>query len=116
MVASNVVLSGCFGSGGISWSQRPNPAQRQRVGELIERLGLADLACGGTTLLLVTHRIEAIIPEISRCVLLRQEEIVGDGSAADLLQAGPLSALFETPLTVCGAGGYRQVLTADAAT
>jgi iron complex transport system ATP-binding protein len=56
-------------------------------------------------LLLVTHQIEAIIPEISCCVLLRQGKIVGDGSAADLLQAGPHSALFETPLTVCGAGG-----------
>jgi len=66
--------------------------------------------------LLVTHQIEAIIPEISRCVLLRQGRIVADGSAADLLQAGPLSALFETPITVCGAGGYHQVLPADAAT
>jgi iron complex transport system ATP-binding protein len=168
VVASDVVLSGFFGSGGIGRSQRPSPAQRQRVGELMVRLGLADLAQrpfrelsdgqrrrlllaralvhdpevlvldeptngidlrarhqllailrdlarGGTTLLLVTHQIEAIIPEISRCVMLRKGEIVGDGSAADLLQAGPLSALFETPLTVCSAGGYRQVLPADAA-
>ena len=166
--ASDVVLSGFFGSGGIGRSQRPSPAQRQRVGELMVRLGLADLAQrpfrelsdgqrrrlllaralvhdpevlvldeptngidlrarhqllailrdlarGGTTLLLVTHQIEAIIPEISRCVMLRKGEVVGDGSAADLLQAGPLSALFETPLTVCSAGGYRQVLPADAA-
>jgi len=167
VVASDVVLSGFFGSGGIGRSQRPSPAQRQRVGELMEQLGLADLAQrpfrelsdgqrrrlllaralvhdpevlvldeptngldlrarhqllailrdlarGDTTLLLVTHQIEAIIPEISRCVLLRQGRVVGDGSAADLLQAGPLSALFETPLTVLSSGGYRQVLPAPA--
>jgi len=42
--ASDVVLSGFFGSGGIGRSQRPNPAQHRRVGELMERLGLAELA------------------------------------------------------------------------
>ena len=66
--------------------------------------------CGPATLLLVTHQIEAIIPEISRCVLLRQGRGMGDGSSADLLQAAPLSALFETPLTVLSSAGYRQVL------
>jgi iron complex transport system ATP-binding protein len=168
VVASDVVLSGFFGSCGIGRSQQPDGLQRRRVGELMERLGLADLAARpfrelsdgqrrrlllaralvhdpevlvldeptngldlrarhqllailrelarcGTTLLLVTHQIEAIIPEISRCVLLRQGRIVGDGRTADLLQAGPLSALFETPLTVCAAGGYHQVLPADPA-
>ena len=60
----------------------------------------------GATLLLVTHQIGAIIPDISRCVLLRQgRRVVGDGSAADLLQAEPLSALFDTPLTVATFGG-----------
>ncbi|WP_254938578.1 ABC transporter ATP-binding protein [Cyanobium sp. Morenito 9A2] len=73
---------------------------------------LRALAHAGTTLLLVTHQIEAIIPEISRAVLLRQGAVVGDGPAAELLQAGPLSALFETPLQVVTAGGYRQVLPA----
>jgi iron complex transport system ATP-binding protein len=95
VVASDGVLSGFFCSGGLGRSQRPSPAQRQRVGELMERLGLADLACGGTTLLLVTHQIEAIFPEISRCVLLRQRKILGDGSFADLLQAGRCSHLSE---------------------
>jgi iron complex transport system ATP-binding protein len=73
---------------------------------------LRDLARAGTTLLLVTHQIEAIIPEISRCVLLRQGRVVGDGAAAELLQAGPLSDLFDTPLQLWSAGGYHQVLPA----
>ncbi|WP_255010122.1 ABC transporter ATP-binding protein [Cyanobium sp. ATX 6F1] len=73
---------------------------------------LRDLARSGTTLLLVTHQIEAIIPEISRCVLLRRGAVVGDGPAGALLQDGPLSTLFDTPLQVVSAGGYRQVLPA----
>ncbi len=73
---------------------------------------LRDLARSGTTLLLVTHQIEAIIPEISRCVLLNRGAVVGDGPADELLRDAPLSALFHTPLQVVSAGGYRQVLPA----
>ena len=73
---------------------------------------LRDLARAGTTLLLVTHQIEAILPEIRRCVLLSEGKVVGDGPAEALLKDAPLSALFETPLRVCEANGYRQVLPA----
>ena len=71
---------------------------------------LRQLAQAGTTLLLVTHQIEAIIPEIQRCVLLRQGAVVGQGSCDELLQDDPLSALFDTPLRVVGGRGYRQVV------
>ncbi len=71
---------------------------------------LRQLVQGGTTLLLVTHQIEAIIPEMQHCLLLREGQIIGQGSCQDLLQDGPLSALFGTPLRVLEAQGYRQVL------
>ncbi|EDY37571.1 ATPase [Cyanobium sp. PCC 7001] len=73
---------------------------------------LRQLAQRGTTLLLVTHQIEAIVPEIRRCVLLRGGQVVGDGAVEELLEAGPLSALFDTPLQVVSVGGFRQVLPA----
>lgn len=73
-------------------------------------IDLRELAQAGTTLLLVTHQIESIIPEISRCVLLREGAVVADGPAVELLDEAPLSGLFETPLQVITAGGYRQVL------
>ncbi|TVS05711.1 MAG: ATP-binding cassette domain-containing protein [Cyanobium sp. PLM2.Bin73] len=73
---------------------------------------LRDLARAGTTLLLVTHQIEAIIPEIRRAVLLRAGRVVGDGPVEHLLCDGPLSDLFATPLRVCSANGYHQVLPA----
>jgi iron complex transport system ATP-binding protein len=71
---------------------------------------LRRLAAAGTTLLLVTHQIEAVIPELSRVLLLRNGQLVGDGPAADLLQAEPLSALFDTPLRLVEQNGWRQVL------
>jgi iron complex transport system ATP-binding protein len=71
---------------------------------------LRQLAAGGTTLLLVTHQIEAIVPEISRVLLLRQGRLVGDGAPLALLQDQPLSDLFDTPLQVVEQGGWRQVL------
>lgn len=71
---------------------------------------LRRLAQAGTTLLLVTHQIEAIIPEVSRCVLLQNGAVVGDGPAAELLCDQPLSELFRTPLRMIEAGGWRQVL------
>merc|ERR1739841_86487 len=42
--ANDVVLSGCFGSVGIGRSQNPTPAMQQRVAELMDQLGLLELA------------------------------------------------------------------------
>jgi len=71
------------------------------------------LAQRGTTLLLVTHQIDTIVPEISRALLLQQGQLIADGPVATLLQAGPLSQLFSTPLEVVrSADGYHQVFPA----
>lgn len=71
---------------------------------------LSRLAREGTTLLLVSHRIEEIIPEIQRVVLLKGGSIVGDGPTAAMLRDEPLSALYGLPLRVVSRGGFRQVL------
>jgi iron complex transport system ATP-binding protein len=76
---------------------------------------LRRLAAGPTTLLLVSHQLEAVLPEISRCLLLRGGALVGDGPAAALLTEGPLSSLFDTPLRVVEAEGWRLVLPRDPA-
>jgi iron complex transport system ATP-binding protein len=84
-----------------------DPAARQQL------LGLLRiLAAGGTTLLLVTHQIDAIIPEIDRAVLLQSGTVMADGPADDWLQSAPLSALFGTPLQLVEADGWRQLLPA----
>ncbi|MFN9644068.1 MAG: ABC transporter ATP-binding protein [Cyanobacteriota bacterium] len=71
---------------------------------------LRRLAQEGTTLLLVSHRIEEIIPEFQRVVLLKEGSIVGDGPTAAMLRDEPLSALYGLPLRVVSRGGFRQVL------
>ena len=68
----------------------------------------------GTTVILITHQIDAIIPEISRVVGMRQGGVVVDGAPAEVLNDRVLSELFQTPLRVLESGGYRQVLPACA--
>ena len=63
------------------------------------------LARQGITLVLVTHHIEEIIPEIERVVMLRGGKILADGSRAELLRDGPLSELFGGPIRVVEQAG-----------
>lgn len=56
------------------------------------------LAAQGITLVLVTHHIEEVIPEIERVVLLRGGRIAADGTRAELLRDGPLSEVFGGPI------------------
>ena len=60
----------------------------------------------GTTLVLITHHIEEIVPEIERVVLLRGGRVVADGPKRDVLTAGRLSELFELPIVLEETGGY----------
>src|SRR6202163_4995591 len=52
------------------------------------------LAQSGLGVLLVTHHVSEIIPEIERVVLLREGRIVADGSKQGTLTSEKLSALF----------------------
>ncbi len=58
------------------------------------------LAQQGITLVLVTHHIEEVIPEIERVILLRAGQVLADGSREALLRDEPLSALFGGPIRV----------------
>ena len=64
------------------------------------------LAVGGTTIVLITHHIEEIVPEIARVVLLRDGRILSDGPRATTLTAQRLSAVFAHPVVVEAADGY----------
>ena len=63
----------------------------------------------GTTILLVTHHTDEIIPEIARVILLRHGRVARDGAKADVLTAGALSHAFDAPLAVDETGGYFHV-------
>ncbi|MEP7185566.1 MAG: ATP-binding cassette domain-containing protein [Rhodanobacter sp.] len=64
------------------------------------------LAASGTTLLLVTHHVEEIIPEIDHVVLLRDGQVLRHGPKKDTLTSGALSATFGVSVEVKRQGDY----------
>jgi iron complex transport system ATP-binding protein len=71
---------------------------------------LRKLARNGISILMVTHHLPDIIPEMRRVVLIRQGRVVMDGQKERVLQAGALSGLFGVPVEVLERGGYYHVL------
>jgi iron complex transport system ATP-binding protein len=65
------------------------------------------VARAGTTVILVTHHLEEIIPEIGRVVLLSSGRVTADGPKAELLTPARLSELFGLPVAVERADGYH---------
>jgi iron complex transport system ATP-binding protein len=64
------------------------------------------IAREGTTLILITHHIDEIVPEIERVILLREGRIVAAGSKRSVLTAERLSDLFNTPIALEENDGY----------
>jgi len=61
---------------------------------------LRRLAGEGTGLVLVTHHLGDILPEIERVILMREGRIVADGPREELLTAPRLSELFHAPVRI----------------
>ena len=71
-----------------------------------------DIARRGVTILLVTHHVEEIIPEIERVILLRRGRVACDGAKREVLRASRLGDVFGSRLTVEESGSYYHVRTA----
>jgi iron complex transport system ATP-binding protein len=67
---------------------------------------LRALARQGTAIMLITHHIADILPEMERIVMMREGRIVADGSKADLLTASRLSELFGREIVLTERHGY----------
>ncbi len=79
-------------------------------------LGLVrELMAEGKTVLLVTHRLDEVVPEIERVVLLKEGRILADGPKAEMLTDRWLTRLYGVPITVVEANGYYQVVPAGEA-
>ena len=61
---------------------------------------LRRLAREGIGLLLVTHHLGDILPEIERIILMRDGRIVSDGPRKELLTEIRLSELFDAPVRI----------------
>ena len=70
---------------------------------------LGELAAQGTTLILVTHHMQEILPCIQRTVLLDRGAVAWDGPTSEAMTADRLSQLFGCPLRVTRSpsGFYR---------
>ena len=64
----------------------------------------------GKQLVLVTHHIHEIPPEVDLVVLLKNGRIAEFGAKPELLTDARLSDLYETPMKVVSENGYYQVL------
>jgi iron complex transport system ATP-binding protein len=64
------------------------------------RESLRRLAQEGTGLVMVTHHLGDILPEIERIILMRDGCIVADGPREELLTAPKLSELFNAPVRI----------------
>jgi iron complex transport system ATP-binding protein len=65
---------------------------------------------GGKTVILVTHHIHEIPPEVSRVVLLKEGKVIADGEKPQILTDENLSHLFDTPITLVHANGFYQAI------
>jgi len=68
------------------------------------------IASSGKSVILVTHNLQDIIPEINRVVLIREGKIFRDGKKGDILTDANLSELFSLPVRVLEKGGFYQAL------
>ena len=67
------------------------------------------LATSGIGIVLVTHELGDIIPEIERVVLMSRGHIEADGPKEEILQAERLAKVFGAPVEIARRDGYYQM-------
>jgi len=70
------------------------------------REALRAVARAGTGILMVTHHLADILPEIDRVILMREGRIVADGPRGELLNSSTLKMLFGVELTLTERDGF----------
>ena len=71
---------------------------------------LRKLARGGISIVMVTHHLPDIIPEIRRVILIKEGQVYRDADKAEVLTTPTLTALFGIPVEVLERSGYYHVL------
>ncbi len=72
-----------------------------------------DLARRGKNLVIVTHHLAEIPPEIERVIVLKDGAVHADGEKASVLNADVLSEVYGIPLRVAEIDGHFLVYPAD---
>jgi len=76
---------------------------------------IRQLAQSGITIILVTHHVEEIIPEIQTAVLLKSGRVFSQGSCEKLIEANSMSELFDANVQVqrSPSGRYTMYTSID---
>jgi iron complex transport system ATP-binding protein len=70
---------------------------------------LRQLALSGIGIILITHHLSDIIPEIERVVLMSEGGIIADGPKEEILTEPGLAGLFGLPVTISRRDGYYHL-------
>jgi len=73
------------------------------------RQTMRSLADSGTAIILVTHELADIVPEIQRVVLLSRGRVVADGPKEEILQVERLAALFGIKVEMARRDGHYHL-------
>jgi len=71
---------------------------------------LSKIARAGVSIILVTHHLSDIIPEIKRVILMKDGKLYKDGPKASILTDRNISELFSTDVEIRKKGGYYYAL------
>lgn len=70
------------------------------------RATVRKIARSGTGVIMVTHNLHDIIPEISRVVLMKNGQIYGDGPKEEILTDRVIGGLFDVPVHIREEDGW----------
>jgi iron complex transport system ATP-binding protein len=73
------------------------------------RQTMSALARAGTAIILVTHELADIVPEIQRVVMMSRGRIVADGPKKEVLQVERLAALFGVKVEMARRDGHYHL-------
>ena len=71
---------------------------------------IRELISMGKKVVLVTHHVHEIPPELTRVILLKEGKIIDDGNKDEILTNTNLTNLFDWPIKVIKENGYYQAM------
>ena len=70
---------------------------------------MSALAKAGTAIILVTHELADVVPEIQRVVLMSKGRVVADGPKGEILQVECLAGLFGIKVEMARRDGHYHL-------